>query len=405
MSRIATDLLRIFAVTCIVFNHVSWPLFVSSAGPEGGILGHISAIVNQLGKPSVLFFLFLSGLAFAGKKEVMSPRDFYRNRLLRILPPFLLVSFIYALESGEAISILDPLLWLFGGTAHYHLYFVAILLYLYLLYPLLREIPYKPSYLVGLFALGLFLHLINSLRYQSPLPVFMGFTLAPAGSLATIHPGSAGEHWTIIWTEYFAWAVPFFMMGLWMPEIVKRHPWLKPANQRAVTISEPAAMAEMEAVHQGQENSPIKRWSGFAFRITLVFLGFLLVFNDFVAGYETGMHPDPAGRVWRISVGLYALALIFAMLSIPSKQPPVWVKKLSRASFLVYLIHPLWIEATKFLHPWHQTQIVIPLSWITALGLYELAVAIPGMGLFLGEGDRSLGQLFRRDRDLPQTDK
>ncbi len=377
MSRIATDLLRIFAVTCIVFNHVSWPLFVSSASASGGMLAHISAIVNQLGKPSVLFFLFLSGVAFSGKKEKLTISGFYRSRLLRIVPPFLLFSLLFFLISGESFGILDPVAWLFAGTAHYHLYFVAVLLYLYICYPLLREIPYKPSYLMTLVGLGIGLHLINSFRYSAPLPVMLGFRLSDLGNLAMEKPGSADSPGSVIWLEYFAFAVPFFMAGLWLPEIVQRHSFLK------LKYSE-----DLKGF-----SGVLKQFAGrnsfhLFLRFALVVGGFLLVFNDFVLGYQTGLHPDPAGRVWRISVALYAVALILFLVALPEGSSPAWVKKLSRASFLVYLLHPLWIEATRFLHPWYQTQVVIPLSWLTALALHELALSFPIFGMLLGEGDR-----------------
>ncbi|MEQ8350618.1 MAG: acyltransferase family protein [Leptospiraceae bacterium] len=382
MSRIATDLLRIFAVTCIVFNHVSWPLFVSSASASGGMLAHISAIFNQLGKPSVLFFLFLSGLAFSGKREHLTIAGFYRSRLLRILPPFLLFSLIFFLASGDSFELLSPVGWLFAGTAHYHLYFVAVLLYLYLCYPLLREIPYKPSYLFTLIGVGIVLHLINSFRYDAPLPIFLGHRLAELGDLTMEQPGGADNRASVVWLEYFAFAVPFFMAGLWMPQIVQRHSFLKLSFQsRNLDPEGNGLWTRLGNLKAGSLFQLILRGG-------LVVGGFLLVFNDFVLGYKAGLHPDPAGRVWRISVALYAVALIVFLLALPQKSSPDWVKKLSRASFLVYLLHPLWIEATRFLHPYYQTQVVIPLSWLTALALHELALSFPALGFLLGEGDR-----------------
>ncbi|MCB1170338.1 MAG: acyltransferase [Leptospiraceae bacterium] len=399
MSRLATDLLRVFAVSCIVFNHVSWPLFVSSSNASAGPLAHIAAIMNQLGKPSVLFFLFLSGVAFSGKKDNLSPAAFYRSRLLRIVPPFLLFSLIFSLYAPDPIHWYDPILWLFTGSAQYHLYFVAVLLYLYICYPLLREIPYRPSYLLTLIGLGLSLHLINSLRYQAALPVFMGFRLTDVGSLHLEQPGAEGNPGSVIWLEYFAFAVPFFMAGLWLPEIVKKHglalhfPELPERNTGTEGWSEGSAL-EKRIRHMADRGVEFLRslsaghWFQLSFRLLLVAGGFLLVFNDFVAGYSAGLHPDPAGRVWRISVALYAVALILFLIALPRAHSPLWLKKLSRASFLVYLLHPIWIDATRFLHPWYQTQVVIPLSWLSALALHELALAFPALGLFMGEGER-----------------
>ncbi|MCB1137841.1 MAG: acyltransferase [Leptospiraceae bacterium] len=399
MSRLATDLLRVFAVSCIVFNHVSWPLFVSSSGASAGPLAHIAAIMNQLGKPSVLFFLFLSGVAFSGKKDNLSPADFYRSRLLRIVPPFLVFSLIFSLYGPDPIHWYDPILWIFAGSAQYHLYFVAVLLYLYICYPLLREIPYRPSYLLTLIGLGIALHLINSLRYQAALPIFMGFRLTDMGSLQLEQPGAEGNPGSVIWLEYFAFAVPFFMAGLWLPEIVKRHGlalYFPEFPARTLATEPKGSKSDLEKGVRESASRTLQflrsfsagNWFQLGFRLLLVAGGFLLVFNDFVAGYSAGLHPDPAGRVWRISVALYAVALILFLIALPRANSPLWLKKLSRASFLVYLLHPIWIDATRFLHPWYQTQVVIPLSWLSALALHELALAFPALGLFMGEGER-----------------
>lgn len=227
------------------------------------------------------------------------------------------------------------------------------------------------------------LHLINSLRYQAALPVFLGFRLTDMGSLALEQPGSSDTAGSVVWLEYFAFAVPFFMAGLWLPDIIKKHGLSLDYSQLRDRWKTGRSYWSPSLYWPGSRNT-----FQLLLRISLVAGGFLLVFNDFVSGYTVGLHADPAGRVWRISVALYAVALILFLLALPSLSSPVWLKKLSRASFLVYLLHPIWIDATRFLHPWYQTQVVIPLSWLTALALHELALSVPSVGRFLGEGDR-----------------
>ena len=96
MSRFATDLLRVLAACYIVFNHVSWPVFQAIGTPHEYWLSWATALGNQFGKPSVLFFIFLSGFAFsglAGDRQLSTGR-FYLNRVARILPPFVVVTII-----------------------------------------------------------------------------------------------------------------------------------------------------------------------------------------------------------------------------------------------------------------------------------------------------------------------
>lgn len=366
MSRFATDLLRVVAVTFIVYNHVSWNIFANVGTAWEDPFSLSIAAFNQLGKPSVLFFLFLSGLAFGahrtfGSHDAFSVRHFYTNRVLRILPPYLLASLLaFALgqsRHGFFSGLLD------GGNM-YHLYFVALLLYLYALYPLLRKIEFSP-WRAALFAAPIFL--IHPLTAYADVGRHPLLALAGGG----LHEGmgalskslyATGDGALVTWLVYFAYALPFFQFGIW--------------TGRA------GEDLHLSAAEKGRRLTAASiLWP----------IAFAVVFFDFYTGAHAGEHADPAGRIWRISVAIYALVLIEWMRNLPHQPSHPLLKRLSRASFLVYLFHPFLILALRKLDYPIQIPLVIVLSWALGLALHWLATRHPALGALLGEGDRHFG--------------
>jgi surface polysaccharide O-acyltransferase-like enzyme len=102
-------------------------------------------LANQIARFAVPLFLIMSGFLLfhaSPRQPTFAATDFYRRRFGKILWPYFLWSFLYALLNGFlGASLLGALLQLpihlLWGTAYYHLYFVVIILQLYLLYPLL----------------------------------------------------------------------------------------------------------------------------------------------------------------------------------------------------------------------------------------------------------------------------
>lgn len=356
VSRRSTDILRILAVTCIVFNHTSWAYFATMGTSSESLYSWIVAVVNQFGKPSVLFFLFLSGVAFSGN-QFQSAGAFYKNRLLRIVPAYVLASLIFAVIEGR--TFFEFFGGLFTGGNHYHLYFVAVLLYLYLAYPLLSRWKFSWLNLILIVTAGIFIHALASVLY--PVPLVFGYSLAENSNLSAIAPGVAGKPFFVTWMHYFSYAWPFFQMGLWMPEIRSR-------LEKLPTVI---------------------RISG---SVVAIAAGFIAVFIDFLITVDQGLHADPAGRVWRMTVAVYALAWISMMSALPESRSGVFVKRLARSSFLVYLFHPLVIMSSYWLDPMSRIVPVIVLSWLGAVLLHKLAKSNQTAGFLLGEADASLLQ-------------
>ena len=129
--------------------------------------------LNQAARFAVPLFFLLSGLGLGlGQKKFRLP-DFWLGRLRRVGLPYLLWTLFYFLRNqGGMAAFRDlaalgrALLW---GSADSHLWFMAVLLQLYLLYPLLRlcmERLEGPTLTVS-FLLSLFCTLVICL----PLPL------------------------------------------------------------------------------------------------------------------------------------------------------------------------------------------------------------------------------------------
>lgn len=96
---------------------------------------------------AVPMFVFISGsvlsIRYSGR---FSAATFYRRRLLAVLPPYLLFTFVYMMLpaglssyvlAAQIPSIRTFIVDLFAGIGYYHLWFFLLLIQLYLLYPLI----------------------------------------------------------------------------------------------------------------------------------------------------------------------------------------------------------------------------------------------------------------------------
>ena len=133
---VSIDYLRVVACFLVMATHSCEPFYL---GGEGSLILTQSdavwvAVLNSLPRACVALFVFAS--AYLQFPLHYSSGAFFRKRALRILPPFLFWTFVYALVWGEPVQNLKDLLLNFNYAAG-HLWFVYMLLGLYLLMPLL----------------------------------------------------------------------------------------------------------------------------------------------------------------------------------------------------------------------------------------------------------------------------
>lgn len=194
------------AMVLIVLNHtiqlgtelpVEWGYTTVQGWARTGL-----SLLQALGSVGVPIFLFISGVFMAYAARGNPPRvssSFLWRSLLHILVPYLIWSVVFYLliyVQGQQYTAAEYLKSLLVG---YPFHFIPLLVFFYLLSPLLVVVAYRhPAALVGL--TGLFqLVLINLLH-----PGILGFTFPQAMSILEV---------PVLRNSLASWAV-YFPLGL-----------------------------------------------------------------------------------------------------------------------------------------------------------------------------------------------
>lgn len=174
------DWLRVAACLMVMFVHSTEPFYL---GGEGSLVltgsdALWTAFFDPLFRACVPLFLVASG--YLQFPLHYSAGEFFRKRAVRILPPFILWSLIYALAWGEPVSNLKDLLLNFNYAAG-HLWFVYMLIGIYLIMPLLSPWAEKVSRRELRIYLGIWL-------FTTMIPLFRNW----AGGAAPLIYGPTG---------------------------------------------------------------------------------------------------------------------------------------------------------------------------------------------------------------------
>ncbi|MDO8486788.1 MAG: acyltransferase [Candidatus Curtissbacteria bacterium] len=143
------DILKALAIAGVILIHVksvSIDLYLKNSSPYLAL-----TFLDQAMRFSVPLFVALSGytLALSYKNKPQSIKDFYRRRIVRILPYYFLATaiiYFYLRFVPPFSQIKNPYpLWeiLFLGRADYHLYFIPMILSLYFAFPFLFPLVKK----------------------------------------------------------------------------------------------------------------------------------------------------------------------------------------------------------------------------------------------------------------------
>lgn len=369
VSRFFSDLLRIISVTFIIFNHVSWPYFNSGNTHSHELIYHLSVFIQNLGKPSTIIFLFLSGMAFSSKAVSVkfNVSEFYQSRFLRIVPAYIFASII-----GMVVIDVKPdfeviIFNLLYGSSYYHLYFVILIFIFYLFFPMFRNIKYTNKNLLILFTLFLVLLIFSSWINPSVSPYFFN------------NKNIITDEKILLWMDYFLFGFPAFILGMWFGTLNK-----KKIQQQKLLI---------------KKNRLVKS-------IGFILISFILIYLDFFLRLANGLSPDNAGRTWRLTSFIYGLSIIYLFMGFAEKMPGEWLSKMSRAGFLVYLFHPFVIDLMKptwINHPYEYIFWAIIFSWGTGLIIQELSIRYGMIGLIMGEGDKIFKKISPLEKKLPET--
>ncbi|QLB12703.1 surface polysaccharide O-acyltransferase-like enzyme [Bisgaardia hudsonensis] len=149
MTRnISIDALRVIATILVILLHISGGYVVSIGDEEYNFNFWTANLIDSFSRICVPLFVLISGRYLLDKKEPI--QDFYKKRVQRILLPLIFATVIYSFYQFIGIyyvtgkfnfnTIANNIIL---GKPYYHLWYLYMLLGLYLITPILREIKEK----------------------------------------------------------------------------------------------------------------------------------------------------------------------------------------------------------------------------------------------------------------------
>jgi membrane-bound acyltransferase YfiQ involved in biofilm formation len=299
----------------------------------------------QLSLWATPLFAVLSGFVmYHSNREAVSPVAFWRRRLVVIAAPFLFWTAIYWLVHPEAGHpgkvVIGALLGLAGQR---HLYFVAMILQFYAVFPLLAAYCRRSS-VRRLLAPAL----VVTLGHLA----FFSYTPAPAGPLSAI------------------WEFSDALLPGWLFYLVLG-----------------AALADAPEKLLGfARRRPVAAWGLLAAGAAVLLAEYLL----------SPLDPRDHGSrrpvvVAYASLALPALWLISERLATRPVYP--WARALAAYSFAVYLIHPLALHVVRISTP-------VPTDLVARIAIYFLGCAVLTSAVIAVASRLPLGALLL---GLPRT--
>ena len=220
------DWLRVTACFLVMATHSCEPFYL---GGEGSLILTKSdaiwvSILNVIPRACVALFVFAS--SYLQFPLHYSTGEFFRKRALRILPPFVFWTIVYALVWGEPVQNFKDLLLNFNYAAG-HLWFVYMLIGLYLVMPLLSPWAEKVGKreLQVYLGIWLFTTLIPLIRQWvgGPAPVIYGPSGIPN---AAKYPLWGEASWNTYGVFYYVSGfVGYLLLGLYFRKFVGKLSW------------------------------------------------------------------------------------------------------------------------------------------------------------------------------------
>jgi peptidoglycan/LPS O-acetylase OafA/YrhL len=136
--------MRGFAFLAVVLQHaIGHYAYLPEAGLQDGVMLAVMLIAAKFAVP---LFIFITGLVlFYNYKEDIPYGAFVWKRCKDIVLPYAVWSVVYAILFGNSTGSLGAdlkqiILYWFTGKASYHLWYVAMVIQLYFLFPLLQKV-------------------------------------------------------------------------------------------------------------------------------------------------------------------------------------------------------------------------------------------------------------------------
>lgn len=359
------DHLKVVLTMLVILHHT----FIAYGAPGGWYYTQKTNLTGAIVPMTVLvavnqaffmgFFFFLSALFVPSSYDKKGPAKFVTDRLIRMGIPLVFYSFVLS----PFLSFISYK-WAYGNSATYFqylsgfhswvdfgvLWFVAALLIFTLLYVLYRVIVGKLEKVVALpdvTTILIFALIIGLISFGVRIIFPIGWVLKPLG----------------FQLGHFPQYISLFILGL----IASRNKWLNDASLKTGTRMRTIA-------------------------ICVIVVGFLLLFimrkilNFPVTWYSGGAHWQQAFyAIWEQLVGFTIITALLCIGKYRWNKPSVFLGKLSRSTFAVYIFHPLVIISLTVaasglaIEPALKLLFIAPLAVAISFLLGLILVKIPGI--------------------------
>jgi len=220
------DWMRVVACFLVMLTHSCEPFYL---GGEGSlILTKYDAVwvafLNSFPRACVALFIFAS--AYLQFPLHYSTGEFFKKRALRILPPFLFWTVVYALVWGQPVQNFKDLLLNFNYAAG-HLWFVYMLIGLYLIMPMLSPWAEKVDKreLQVYIGIWLFTTIIPFIRQLAggPAPVIYGPSGIPNAAKFPLWGEASWNTYGVFY--YLSGFIGYLLLGLYFRKFVGKLSW------------------------------------------------------------------------------------------------------------------------------------------------------------------------------------
>ncbi|MBF0285692.1 MAG: acyltransferase family protein [Magnetococcales bacterium] len=336
------DVIRAWAIVGVVVLHTVAPL-ASRLGEIPASHWWAANLIDSLTRTSVPLFVMISGLLLLDPARQESPLTFMRRRVVKVIWPLIVWSLIYLawkLARGGEISLPNALVKALTQPAHFHLWFLYMLVGLYLITPALRLFTRHANRAEWIWILSLWFVLVGLLKV-----VLWLFNLKGLGS-------------TKFTFDLVTQFVGYFLLGRFLAATVldaagKRLAWAGLGLAWGFTAGATYVTLSIN-----------KEWAKLFHTYTPVFYVILLSVCAFLL-LKSAHEPTDACRA-----------------------PSLGTRLLSRHAFAIYLIHAMVLEsldqdwglaAGRWIHPWIDIPLVAGLALAVSLLASAVLQRIPGV--------------------------
>jgi len=155
---IELDITRAIAIVAVIILHLTTVIVTS---PEKVMNLPQFLFIDQIGRFSVPAFIFISGmgLGFSLRNKPKKFSEFFKARMSKILPLYIIFSFIYFFLPVPQSNhyVLGFISDLFMGKANFHLYFIPIIVQLYIIFPYIYRYSKNLNFILIILAINLLL--------------------------------------------------------------------------------------------------------------------------------------------------------------------------------------------------------------------------------------------------------